>query len=432
MPSTEGLREREPRLPKELGIDDKHVGKSHPYLTVLYDLEQGTVVDVLETRKDGPLRSYFLQFPAEQIAQVQAVAVDMWEPYTRVVCSTIPNRFYKLVYDRFHIMKHANGAVDQVRAEENRELRAKGDQRLASTQTLFRYAQENLPQRYQERFEALKQAELKTGKAYALRRVCVRCGPVPTRRPANSTCLCGYSGPIAAVWLRLGIWHGSSLRTHRESSTTLVTASPARPAKDSTTPSPPLARAPSATATSGISVPPCYSTSAASTSTQSCPLPTRLGDEPKHWRLTLSQDKCTRPPRWIEMPNYTQSNVDSATLLTIIHHALEELLKTKPFARDLYRQFVVLGLNSIRGVELAARLSSKLDRHISPLLLAATPHPVALAASLAGNSVTFAAEAGFLPPIFRLATRIPPNPSPLSDLPAVCPGREQLRDSGTF
>ena len=111
-----GLARRQPRLPKELGIDDKHVGKSHPYLTVLYDLEQGTVVDALETRKDAPLRSYFLQFPAEQIAQVQAVAVDMWEPYTRVVCSTIPNGFYKLVYDRFHIMQHANGAVDQVRA----------------------------------------------------------------------------------------------------------------------------------------------------------------------------------------------------------------------------------------------------------------------------------------------------------------------------
>ena len=95
------------------------------------------------------------------------------------------------------------------------------------------------------------------------------------------------------------------------------------------------------------------------------------------------------------MPNYTQSNVDSATLLTIIHHALEELLKTKLLARDLYRQFVVLGLNSIRGVELAARLSSKLDRHISPLLLWQHPTPVALAASLAGNSVTFAAEAGF-------------------------------------
>lgn len=94
------------------------------------------------------------------------------------------------------------------------------------------------------------------------------------------------------------------------------------------------------------------------------------------------------------MPNYTQSNVDSATLLTIIHHALEELLKTKLLARDLYRQFVVLGLNSIRGVELAARLSSKLDRHISPLLLWQHPTPVALAASLAGNSVTFAAEAG--------------------------------------
>lgn len=100
-----GLARREPRLPKELGIDDKHVGKSHPYLTVIYDLERGTVVDALETRRDAPLRRYFLQFPAEQCEKIQAVAVDMWEPYTRVVCSTITNGFYKLVYDRFHIMR---------------------------------------------------------------------------------------------------------------------------------------------------------------------------------------------------------------------------------------------------------------------------------------------------------------------------------------
>lgn len=92
------------------------------------------------------------------------MAVDMWEPYTTVV-TTIPNGFYKLVYDRFHIKEHANGAVDQVQVEENRALRTKADQQLFGVQTLFRYAQKNPPERYQERFEALKQAELRTGQS---------------------------------------------------------------------------------------------------------------------------------------------------------------------------------------------------------------------------------------------------------------------------
>jgi transposase len=164
-----GQARKEQRLPTRLGIDDKHVGKSHPYLTVLYDLCQGTVMDVLETRKDAPLRSYILQFPSGQIEQVQAVAADMWEPYTRVVYSTIPDGYHKLVYDRFHIMKHANEAVDKVRAQENRELVAQGDDRLVGAQTIFRYALENLPERYQERFKALQQADLKTGRAFALK-----------------------------------------------------------------------------------------------------------------------------------------------------------------------------------------------------------------------------------------------------------------------
>ncbi len=63
-------------------------------------------------------------------------------------------------------MKHANSAVDQVRAQEKR---AQGDDRSVLAQTLFRYAKENLPEKYQERFEALRQADLKTGRAFAIK-----------------------------------------------------------------------------------------------------------------------------------------------------------------------------------------------------------------------------------------------------------------------
>ena len=39
----------------------------------------------------------------------------------------------KIVYDKFHIAKHLGDAVDKVRRQENRTLRAAGDDRLTGT-----------------------------------------------------------------------------------------------------------------------------------------------------------------------------------------------------------------------------------------------------------------------------------------------------------
>jgi len=42
-----------------------------------------------------------------------------------------------IVFDRFHIAKHLGDAVDKVRREENRVLRARGDDRLLRTKYLW-------------------------------------------------------------------------------------------------------------------------------------------------------------------------------------------------------------------------------------------------------------------------------------------------------
>jgi transposase len=42
--------------------------------------------------------------------------VDMWEPYRRSIQQWAPN--CQIIYDEFHIMQHANAAVDEVRRAE--------------------------------------------------------------------------------------------------------------------------------------------------------------------------------------------------------------------------------------------------------------------------------------------------------------------------
>ena len=75
----------------------------------------------------------------------------------------------KIVFDRYHIMKYAVGAVDTVRKQENRSLVASGDRSLTGSKYLWLYSVENLPERHQSRFDELRSGDLKTSRAWAIK-----------------------------------------------------------------------------------------------------------------------------------------------------------------------------------------------------------------------------------------------------------------------
>jgi transposase len=70
-------------------------------------------------------------------------------------------------------MMHMGQAVDDVRKHEHRRLRAQGDETLIGTKYLWLYAEENVPEQYQEWFTALKRLHLQTARAWALKE-CLR------------------------------------------------------------------------------------------------------------------------------------------------------------------------------------------------------------------------------------------------------------------
>ncbi len=156
-------------VPALLGVDEKAAGKGHDYITVVSDLGRGTVEYLADERRQASLDGYFDQFSPEQLAQIEAVGMDMWEPYAQSVREHLEDADTKIVFDKFHIMKYMVGAVDTVRKVENRVLIGQGDKSLTGSKYLWMYSAENLPERHQERFEVLRNDDLQTSRAWAIK-----------------------------------------------------------------------------------------------------------------------------------------------------------------------------------------------------------------------------------------------------------------------
>lgn len=164
-------REAAPQSPRRVGVDEKSPGRGKEYFTVVCDLSEKTVEWVGDGRKSETLDTYWKKLTPEQLESIEAVAMDMSGPYFASTVRHVPNATAKIVYDRFHIMQHATKAVDQVRRDEQASLsRTWGkDSPLARSRYLWLYSEENVPARFEERFEKLKKSELRTAKAWGMK-----------------------------------------------------------------------------------------------------------------------------------------------------------------------------------------------------------------------------------------------------------------------
>lgn len=161
-------QERKEALPMpHLGIDEKAFAKGHSYLTLLVNLERSTVEAIAEGNDVPSARACFSQLAPQQIASVEAIAMDMSSAYVRATKESLPLAEEKIVHDRFHVMQQATKAVDLGRRREQRRLQENNDDRLKGTKYVWLASQENLNQRQREKLDAAFDAELETGKAWA-------------------------------------------------------------------------------------------------------------------------------------------------------------------------------------------------------------------------------------------------------------------------
>jgi transposase len=164
-----GLARRERKVPRHLGLDEKSIGRGPRFVTVATDIEASAVIEVAEGRTKLSVYHCLRSFSLDALAQVEAVAIDMSSTYISAVTSCIQDADRKIVFDRYHVVAHMTDAVDKVRRGENQQLRAEGDNSLVGSRYAWLYARENLPEKYRLTFDALRDSNLKTARAWAIK-----------------------------------------------------------------------------------------------------------------------------------------------------------------------------------------------------------------------------------------------------------------------
>ena len=109
-------KRREPPL-RQVGVDEIYRGKKGKFLTVVCNLETAEPLWFGKERKKETLDDFFRgELSSRQRKQIEAACVDMWDPFRLSIEEWVPQ--CKIVYDKFHIMQHANDAIDEVRRAE--------------------------------------------------------------------------------------------------------------------------------------------------------------------------------------------------------------------------------------------------------------------------------------------------------------------------
>jgi transposase len=164
-----GLARRKAEPLKYIGVDEKAFRKGHNYLTIVNDLERGRVLYVAEERREASLDGFWPTLTEKQTADIEGVAMDMWDPYIASVRNHLPDADKKIVFDKYHIAGHLGDAVDRVRRQERKSPVMEEDDRLVGTKYLWLRNPANFTDAAWKAFKALRESTLKTARAWALK-----------------------------------------------------------------------------------------------------------------------------------------------------------------------------------------------------------------------------------------------------------------------
>jgi transposase len=154
-----------------VGVDEMSVRKGHEYLSVFADLVGKRVLFATE----GKDHQVWVKFIAALEGHnghrhaITQVSMDMSPAYQKGVKQTCRNA--QVVFDKFHVIAHANQAVDDVRQAEVRLGGAGVWEALHQSQWLWRKNPENLSEKESARLAGIDQKSLRTAKAYQMRLV---------------------------------------------------------------------------------------------------------------------------------------------------------------------------------------------------------------------------------------------------------------------
>lgn len=149
-----------------VGMDEKASKRGHRYLTLFVDIEASRLLYVAEGREVPTVAAFRedLQRHGGNADQIDEFCLDMWYPYIKGIGESFPDA--SITFDKFHVMKLLNTAVNTVRIEEQRTR-----PELRGTKYVWMKNPENLNPHQFAMWDTLdiQRLNLRTARAYHLR-----------------------------------------------------------------------------------------------------------------------------------------------------------------------------------------------------------------------------------------------------------------------
>jgi transposase len=164
----EQLRRVGTPAPSVIGIDEIAIRKGHTYRIVVSDLVRGRPIWFGgHDRSEESLDLFFTWLGPRKCGKIRLAVMDMWKAFRNATRKHAPQA--GILYDKFHVLKHLNEALDKVRKSEYGRLSGK-DRRFIKGQKytlLSRWA--NLSQEGRQSLKQLFAANRRLNKAYLLK-----------------------------------------------------------------------------------------------------------------------------------------------------------------------------------------------------------------------------------------------------------------------
>lgn len=147
-----------------IGVDETSFKKGHKYVTIVVNIKNSKVIHVCEGKDSSTLTSFSedLINHGGDPTMIQSVSCDMSPSFISGISNEFPDA--EITFDKFHVMKILNEAVDEVR-----KLEQSTKKELKDSKYLWLKNRGNLSEKQNERFLQLKNQNLMTVRAYNIK-----------------------------------------------------------------------------------------------------------------------------------------------------------------------------------------------------------------------------------------------------------------------
>jgi len=153
---------------ERIGIDEISYKKHHKYLTIVTDHDRQRIVWVGEGRSSETLAQFFQVLGKERTQKLKLVSIDMSNAYIQGVQTYAPQA--QIVFDRFHVQRLAQEALDKVRREEvGRQTTVDGHRALKKTRWALQKNPWNLTPRDESKLSSVQATNRRLYRAYLLK-----------------------------------------------------------------------------------------------------------------------------------------------------------------------------------------------------------------------------------------------------------------------